>query len=63
MDPIFFSDQNEFRDWLDKNHDKKTEIMVGYHKVATGKPGLSWSESVDQARPAVQINHGLRKPA
>jgi uncharacterized protein YdeI (YjbR/CyaY-like superfamily) len=49
MDPVYFKDQNEFRKWLEKNHDKKSEIIVGYYKVGTGKPSMSWSQSVDQA--------------
>ena len=49
MNPVYFQDQIEFRKWLEKNHDKETEIIVGYYKVGTGKPGMTWSESVDQA--------------
>lgn len=49
MAVIFFSDQLEFRKWLTKNHKKETEIIVGYYKKATGKPSMTWPESVDQA--------------
>ena len=49
MNPVYFKDQNEFRKWLEKNHDKKSEIIVGYYKVATGKPSMTWPQSVDQA--------------
>jgi uncharacterized protein YdeI (YjbR/CyaY-like superfamily) len=49
MSPVFFPDQNEFRKWLKKNHAKESEIVVGYYKVSTGKPSMTWSESVDQA--------------
>lgn len=49
MKPVYFKDQNEFRKWLKKNHDKESEIIVGYYKVRTGKPSLTWSQSVDQA--------------
>ena len=49
MNPIYFQDQNEFRKWLEKNHDKESEIIVGYYKVGTGKPAMTWSQSVDQA--------------
>jgi len=47
--PIFFSNQQEFRKWLTKNHKKETELIVGYYKVGTGKPSMTWSHSVDQA--------------
>lgn len=49
MKPVYFNDQNEFRKWLEKNHDKESEIIVGYYKVGTGKPSMTWSQSVDQA--------------
>src|SRR3954471_9473840 len=47
--PTFFATQNEFRDWLKTNHDQKTELLVGFYKVGSGKPSMTWSESVDQA--------------
>ena len=28
---------------------KESEVLVGFYKVKTGKPSLTWSESVDQA--------------
>lgn len=46
---IFFETQNQFRAWLEKHHEKQTELIVGYYKVGTGKPSMTWSESVDQA--------------
>ena len=49
MKPVYFQNQNEFRKWLEKNHDKESEIIVGYYKAGTGKPSMTWSESVDQA--------------
>lgn len=49
MNPVYFKDQNAFRKWLEKNHNKESEITVGYYKVGTNKPSLTWSQSVDQA--------------
>lgn len=49
MDITFFENQQLFRDWLEKNHLTKTEIIVGFYKVKSTKPSLTWSESVDQA--------------
>lgn len=46
---MFFQTQNDFRKWLEENHDKETEIIVGYYNVKSGKVGMTWSESVDQA--------------
>jgi uncharacterized protein YdeI (YjbR/CyaY-like superfamily) len=46
---LFFENQLKFRAWLDTNHDKEKELLVGFYKVNSGKPSMSWSESVDQA--------------
>lgn len=60
MAPIFFKDYKEFRNWLEINHSKEAEIWVGYYKVKTGRPSMTWSESVDQAICYGWID-GLRK--
>jgi uncharacterized protein YdeI (YjbR/CyaY-like superfamily) len=60
MNPVFFNDQNEFRSWLEKNHQAEKELWVGYHKVGTGRPSMTWSQSVDQALCFGWID-GIRK--
>lgn len=47
--PVFFAKQSDFRKWLQKNHTKETELLVGFYKVGSGKPSMTWSESVDEA--------------
>lgn len=49
MKPYFFENQEEFRQWLEKNHDKETELLVGFYKTKSDKPSITWPESVDQA--------------
>ncbi|WP_080778295.1 YdeI/OmpD-associated family protein [Chryseobacterium phocaeense] len=49
MTPIFFATKEEFRKWLEENHTREKEILVGFYKKSTGKPSMNWSESVDQA--------------
>lgn len=49
MEPVFFKNPSAFRQWLEKNHAKKTELVVGFYKVGTGKPSMTWSQSVDEA--------------
>ncbi len=60
MKPKFFASQSEFWEWLKKNHKTVDELWVGYYKKATGKPSMTWSESVDQAICFGWID-GLRK--
>ena len=49
MPPIFFANQSGFRNWLKKNHKKVTELIVGFYKVGSGKPSITWPQSVDEA--------------
>lgn len=49
MDPIFFATPARFRAWLAKQHDKAVEQWVGFYKKGTGKPSITWQESVDVA--------------
>jgi uncharacterized protein YdeI (YjbR/CyaY-like superfamily) len=45
----FFKTQDDFRKWLESNHEKEAELVVGYYKMDSGKPSMNWSQSVDQA--------------
>lgn len=45
----FFETQDDFRKWLEMNHEQETELIVGFYKLASGKPSMNWSQSVDQA--------------
>ena len=49
QEPQFFSTPAKFRQWLVKHHAIATEFTVGYWKVETGRPSMTWSESVDEA--------------
>jgi uncharacterized protein YdeI (YjbR/CyaY-like superfamily) len=49
MEPTFFATPAEFRAWLEANHQTATELLVGFHKRGTGKPSITWPQSVDQA--------------
>ena len=60
MSPLFFPTQQDLRKWFEKNHNKKTELWVGYYKKDTGKPSITWQESVDEALCFGWID-GIRK--
>ena len=60
MTPIFFEKQSDFRKWLKKNHTTETELLVGFYKISSGKPSMTWSESVDEALCFGWID-GIRK--
>jgi uncharacterized protein YdeI (YjbR/CyaY-like superfamily) len=47
--PVFFSSASKFRAWLERNHGHATELSVGYYRVDSGKPSMTWPDSVDEA--------------
>jgi len=47
--PTFFETPADFRAWLERNHDKAAELLVGFYKRDSGLPSITWPESVDQA--------------
>jgi uncharacterized protein YdeI (YjbR/CyaY-like superfamily) len=60
MKPRFFKTPRAFRTWLEKNHETATELWVGFHRKATGKPSITWPQSVDEALCFGWID-GIRK--
>ncbi len=46
---IFFNGPEEWRSWLETNHAKADEQWVGFHKVGTGKTGITYSQALDEA--------------
>lgn len=46
---IYFASPADFRAWLAEHHGSVRELWVGFHKRATGRPTLTWPESVDEA--------------
>ena len=60
QEPTFFPNCEDFRIWLSNNHDKESEIWVGYFKKSTNIESITWPESVDQALCFGWID-GIRK--
>jgi uncharacterized protein YdeI (YjbR/CyaY-like superfamily) len=49
MKPTFFASSAELRKWFDEYSDKETELLIGYYKRHSGKPSITWAESVNEA--------------
>lgn len=47
--PRFFRTSEDFRAWLEASHERATELIVGFHKRATGRLSITWPEAVDEA--------------
>ena len=60
MKPTFFSTPAAFRKWLRLHHTTAKELWVGFHKKHSGRPSISWPESVDEALGVGWID-GIRK--
>lgn len=47
--PKFFATPDAFRAWLDAHHEQEAECLVGFYRRESGKPSITWPESVDEA--------------
>lgn len=46
---LFFATPDDFRAWLEQHHAVKKDLLVGFYKRDSGKPSITWPESVDCA--------------
>jgi uncharacterized protein YdeI (YjbR/CyaY-like superfamily) len=58
--PHFFRTPAQFRTWLEKSHATSQELWVGYYKTGSGRPSMTWPESVAEALCFGWID-GIRK--
>jgi uncharacterized protein YdeI (YjbR/CyaY-like superfamily) len=49
VEPKFFATRSDFRAWLEAHHADEREVVVGYYKKSSGRAGITWKESVDEA--------------
>ena len=49
MKITYFRTPVDLRKWFEKNHANEQELQVGYHKKDSGKPSITWPESVAEA--------------
>lgn len=49
MKPKFFSSPAQFCEWLERNHNSATELLVGFHKKSSGKKSITYPEALDEA--------------
>ncbi len=60
MIAVFFRTPSAFRRWLEQHHATAAELWVGYYKKDSGRPSITWPESVDEALCVGWID-GIRK--
>ncbi len=49
MKTLYVKNSKEWRSWLRKNHKKENEIWLVFYKKHTGKPTLTYKESLEEA--------------
>ena len=49
MNTFYPENQEQWRDWLEKNHAQEDFIWLIYYKKNSGKPSIIYSDAVDQA--------------
>jgi uncharacterized protein YdeI (YjbR/CyaY-like superfamily) len=47
--PTFFETPDDFRAWLERHHESESELLVGFYKKGSGRPSITWPESVAEA--------------
>jgi len=60
MEIVFFPTPTELQKWFHNFHATKQELWVGFYKKSSGKPSITWPESVDEALCVGWID-GIRK--
>lgn len=48
-EPTYFTTPARLRAWFRKHHASAAELLLGYWKVGSGQPSVTWPESVDEA--------------
>lgn len=59
-EPLYFETPARLRAWFRKHHAQAGELLLGYWKVGSGQPSVTWPESVDEALCVGWID-GVRK--
>ena len=49
MNILFFANRSALRKWFIKNHAKEKEVYIGFYKIKSGRPSITWPQSVDEA--------------
>ena len=60
MEIVFFPTPLDLQKWLRRNHARERELWIGFYKKNSGRPSITWPESVDEALCVGWID-GIRK--
>ena len=60
MEIVFFPTPPDLQKWFRRNHATERELWIGFYKKNSGRPSITWPESVDEALCVGWID-GIRK--
>ncbi len=60
-DTLYVATREEWRSWLEINHDKITDIWLIYYKAGSGKPRIPYRHAVEEALCFGWINGIVRR--
>ena len=60
MRPRFFATPAELRAWFKAHYADTSELLIGFHKKASGRPSVTYHEALDEALAVGWID-GVRK--
>jgi uncharacterized protein YdeI (YjbR/CyaY-like superfamily) len=49
VEPRFFENPEQLRAWFEAHHEDAEELLVGFYKKGSGRPSITWPQSVDEA--------------
>ena len=58
---LCFRNRDEWRKWLEKNHEKEKEVWLVHYKKHSGKMGIQLEEAVEEALCFGWIDSKLKK--
>lgn len=59
--PLFFENSKDWRNWLEKNHDKSNGIRLLFFKKRSNKPCIKYAEALEEALCFGWIDSVLKK--
>jgi uncharacterized protein YdeI (YjbR/CyaY-like superfamily) len=61
IDSIYLPTREEWREWLQENHQTETAIWLEYYKKHTGKPSIPYNDAVEEALCFGWIDSNIRR--
>jgi uncharacterized protein YdeI (YjbR/CyaY-like superfamily) len=49
LEPVFFASPSKLQAWFQNHGATEPELWIGFYKKGSGRPSITWPESVDEA--------------